>query len=76
MVDWIASDLGVTTLRYQTVDDMVEAIGRPRNKLCLYCWTGQCPKSACSLSAIDIRDTEKRSGKKQSAVDTLQSKLW
>lgn len=40
MVDWIAKDLEVTTLRYQTVDDMVEAIGLPKEKLCLYCWTG------------------------------------
>lgn len=45
MVDWIAKDLGVTTLRYQTVDDMVEAIGLPKEKLCLYCWTGECPVS-------------------------------
>lgn len=44
MVDWIAEDLEATTLRYQTVDDMVEAIGLPREKLCLYCWTGECPK--------------------------------
>ncbi|HNV85782.1 MAG TPA: amidophosphoribosyltransferase [Candidatus Omnitrophota bacterium] len=46
MVDWIAKDLGVTTLRYQTVDDMVEAVGLPREKLCLYCWTGKCPRPA------------------------------
>jgi amidophosphoribosyltransferase len=43
MVEWIAKDLGVTTLRYQTVDDMVKAIGLPRENLCLYCWTGECP---------------------------------
>ena len=30
MVDWIAKDFGVTTLRYQTVEDMVEAIGLPK----------------------------------------------
>jgi amidophosphoribosyltransferase len=45
MIEWIARDLGVTTLRYQTVDDMVEAVGRPKEDLCLYCWTGECPKS-------------------------------
>ncbi|MCF7908643.1 MAG: amidophosphoribosyltransferase [Candidatus Omnitrophica bacterium] len=45
MLDWIAKDLQVTTLRYQTVDDMVEAIGLPKEKLCLYCWTGECPGS-------------------------------
>jgi amidophosphoribosyltransferase len=44
MVEWIARDLEVTTLRYQTVDDMVGAIGLPREKLCLYCWTGECPE--------------------------------
>ena len=44
MIEWIAKDLEVTTLRYQTVDDMIEAIGLPRKKLCLYCWTGECPK--------------------------------
>jgi amidophosphoribosyltransferase len=40
MVGWIQKELGVTTLRYQKIDDMVEAIGLPREKLCLYCWTG------------------------------------
>lgn len=59
MVEWIAGDLGVTTLRYQTVDDMVKAIGRPKNELCLYCWTGKCPKSAPSKPAIDIIETKK-----------------
>ena len=44
MIDWIARDLDVTSLRYQTVDDMVSAIGLPKEKLCLYCWTGECPK--------------------------------
>lgn len=41
MIDWIAEDLEVTTLRYQTLDDMVDAIGLPKHKLCLYCWTGE-----------------------------------
>ncbi|HNS14702.1 MAG TPA: amidophosphoribosyltransferase [Syntrophorhabdaceae bacterium] len=40
MVDWIAKELDVTTLRYQRIDDMVEAIGLPREKLCLHCWIG------------------------------------
>ncbi|MBD3263517.1 MAG: amidophosphoribosyltransferase [Candidatus Omnitrophica bacterium] len=43
MIDWIGKNLGVTTLRYQKIDDMVKAIGLPRNKLCLYCWNGQEP---------------------------------
>ncbi len=42
MVKWIADDLGVTTLRYQRLEDMMAAIGLPREKLCLYCWNGDC----------------------------------
>ncbi len=44
MVDVITRELGVTTLRYQTVGDMTEAIGLPGQNLCAYCWTGNCPQ--------------------------------
>jgi amidophosphoribosyltransferase len=40
MVEWIAKELDVTTLRYLRINDMVEAIGLPREKLCLHCWIG------------------------------------
>lgn len=49
MVEWIAKDLEVTTLRYQTVDDMVKAIGLPKERLCLHCWTGKCPKQSTTV---------------------------
>jgi len=42
MVEWIQKDIDVTTLRYQTLDDMIKAIGLPREKLCTYCWNGEC----------------------------------
>jgi len=41
MIEWIQKDLGVTTLRYQLLDDMIQAIGLPRENLCLHCWTGE-----------------------------------
>ena len=41
MVESIRKRLGLTSLRYQTLGDMVEAIGLPRDKLCTYCWTGE-----------------------------------
>ena len=44
MVDWIAKDLWVSSLKYQKLNDMVKAIGLPKEKLCLYCWTGREPK--------------------------------
>jgi len=77
MVDWIARDLGVTTLRYQTIDDMVDAIGRPRDQLCLYCWTGKCPKSAAPRSSIDIAEAARTSsGRRAKVPDRAQSRLW
>lgn len=41
MLDWIAKDLDVTSLQYQLIDDMVNSIGLPKEKLCLYCWLGE-----------------------------------
>jgi amidophosphoribosyltransferase len=41
MVEWIAQDLGATSLKYQMLDDMVKAIGLPKERLCLYCWIGK-----------------------------------
>jgi amidophosphoribosyltransferase len=41
MVEWITKDLGATSLKYQLLDDMVKAIGLPKEKLCLYCWIGK-----------------------------------
>lgn len=47
MIDWIAKDLGVTSLKYQLLDDMVKAIGLPKDKLCLYCWSGNGFRKKC-----------------------------
>lgn len=41
MVEWIAREINVTTLKFQKIGDMIEAIGLPREKLCLHCWTGE-----------------------------------
>ncbi|MCX5913184.1 MAG: amidophosphoribosyltransferase [Deltaproteobacteria bacterium] len=40
MVDWIRREIGSTTLQYQTIENMIQAIGLPREKLCLHCWVG------------------------------------
>ncbi|MCX5845734.1 MAG: amidophosphoribosyltransferase [Deltaproteobacteria bacterium] len=40
MVEWIQKDLNVTSLRYLSIEDMVNAIGLPKEQLCLYCWRG------------------------------------
>jgi amidophosphoribosyltransferase len=41
MVEFIREKLNLTSLAFQTVDDLVAAIGLPREKLCTYCWTGE-----------------------------------
>jgi amidophosphoribosyltransferase len=40
MVDCIRHRLNLTTLRYQTIPDMLGAIGLPKEKVCTYCWDG------------------------------------
>lgn len=40
MVDRIRQRLSLTTLQYQELNDLVEAIGLPKEKLCTYCWDG------------------------------------
>jgi len=41
MVETITRELGATSLRYQRLEDMARAVGRPIDKLCRYCWTGE-----------------------------------
>jgi len=40
MIERIRTRLGLTTLAYQRLEDLVEAIGLPVEKLCTYCWDG------------------------------------
>ncbi len=40
MVDNIRQRLKLTSLQYQTLDDLVAAIGLPKEKLCTHCWDG------------------------------------
>jgi amidophosphoribosyltransferase len=40
MVEKIAEDLDMNSLIYQRLDDLVSAIGLPKEKLCTHCWDG------------------------------------
>jgi amidophosphoribosyltransferase len=40
MVDQIAKNLDLDTLIYQRLDDLVNSIGLPKEKLCTHCWDG------------------------------------
>ncbi|HBQ65067.1 MAG TPA: amidophosphoribosyltransferase, partial [Clostridiales bacterium] len=41
MVDRISKRLNLTTLKYQTKESMIEAIGLPACRVCTYCWDGK-----------------------------------
>ena len=41
MVEKIRERMNLTSLRYQRLPDLVEAIGLPKEKLCTYCWDGE-----------------------------------
>lgn len=41
MVEEIRKEMGFTTLRFCRLDDMIEATGLPKEKLCTYCWDGR-----------------------------------
>jgi amidophosphoribosyltransferase len=53
MVESIRKEIGVATLTYQRIDDMIEAVGIPKEKLCLYCWTGKHPVGAIDEVSSD-----------------------
>jgi len=40
MVENIRQRLKLTTLKYQRLEDLVQAIGLPKEKICTYCWDG------------------------------------
>jgi amidophosphoribosyltransferase len=40
MVQQIARNLDLDSLMYQRLDDLVDAIGLPKEKLCTHCWDG------------------------------------
>ncbi len=41
MVERIRRHLGLTTLSFQRLDDLIASIGLPKERLCTYCWSGR-----------------------------------
>ncbi len=40
MIERIKQQLKLTSLKYQKIEDLIEAIGLPKDKLCTHCWDG------------------------------------
>lgn len=43
MIEEMRRELNVTSLVYSTMEDVIHALGLPKEKLCTYCWTGEDP---------------------------------
>ena len=41
MLEEIRKELNFTSLRYNRLDDMLDAVGIDKCKLCTYCWNGK-----------------------------------
>jgi amidophosphoribosyltransferase len=41
MVENVRKRIGVTTLQYQKLEDLIEAIGLSRERVCTHCWEGK-----------------------------------
>ena len=48
MVEYIRKNLGLSSLAYQRLDDLVAAIGLPKDRICTYCFDGRDPSLAGS----------------------------
>ncbi|MBR3708085.1 MAG: amidophosphoribosyltransferase, partial [Lentisphaeria bacterium] len=47
MVDEIRKNLGLTTLKYQSIENLIKAIGLPKEQVCTYCFDGEDPTGCC-----------------------------
>lgn len=50
IVEFVRNRLNLDTLRYQVLDDLVGAIGLPKERLCTYCWDGCDGRKKCGKS--------------------------
>ena len=52
MVEFIREKLNLTSLAFQTIDDLVSAIGLPKDRICTYCFDGHdCSDCPCHCGA-------------------------
>ena len=54
MVEGIRKQLNFTSLRFHRLDDMVESVGLPKDKLCTYCWDKQGDCKGCKGCSAHI----------------------
>ncbi len=71
VVEKIAKEIGVESLRYQSLKSLVKAIGLPKNELCMACINGEYP-TPCGkvLAEQSKKNMGKKSGRTYQACGT------
>ena len=60
MVEVIRKELGLTSLKYQTLDNLIKAIGLPKERVCTYCYDGCDPTAGCACQCCHKKDKEEK----------------
>ncbi len=68
MVEVIRKELGLTTLKYQTLDKLIAAIGLPKEKICTYCYDGCDPTSGNCPMCERLKESIKKDNNAEEAV--------
>ncbi|MBO4303184.1 MAG: amidophosphoribosyltransferase [Lentisphaeria bacterium] len=71
MVEVIRKELGLATLKYQTLEKLIAAIGLPKERLCTYCYDGCDPTSGECPACRKIKESL---GKSKGAKGTKEKK--
>jgi amidophosphoribosyltransferase len=50
LLEGIRSRMNLTTLKFQRLNDMIDALGVPAQNLCTYCWTGCDNAKSCTVN--------------------------
>lgn len=59
MVEVIRKELGLTSLKYQSLDNLIKAIGLPKERVCTYCYDGCDPTNGgCGLCSGCKKDKD------------------
>jgi len=58
MVNSMTRKLGLTSLRFQRLDDLITAIGLPKSSLCTHCWDGEDRSGACATCPARTSNVE------------------
>ena len=71
MVEVIRKELGLATLKYQTLEKLIASIGLPKERLCTYCYDGCDPTSGECPACRKIKESP---GKSKGAKGTKEKK--